>query len=231
MNATQRKRDRSNSIRGFKYSVEGLDFTNPISKVDNSTKGEYAKAAQILLREYVNREATRNVPSVITEYNEQKTRFTGIDAFNAGREPFESTPPSDWPLSEQEWVNATTYSVLNVLDQALAYGLYEKERLTRQHRKLHDYGVNSLENGQVERLEKTRAKERAINKRNWRIRMKDTVRSIDGQIVDNIVNHKVSPGVVELGPTSVPFADFFPADTTSPLDIVNSSDYECVESL
>lgn len=172
MNATQKRRDRNNSLRGFRYAVEGLDYTNTTKQVDGSAKGQYAKAAQILLREYADREASRNIPQVVNQYNENKHKYTGIDPVSSGRADIDTKPPADWPLSEDAWAMAVCNPPFSLIDTAMGYGLYEKERLSRQHRKFKAYGVDALDEDQVKRLEKTKEKDAYIRRRNWRNRIK-----------------------------------------------------------
>lgn len=172
MNATQKRRDRNNSLRGFRYTVEGLDYTNTTKQVDGSAKGQYAKAAQILLREYADREASRNIPQVVNQYSENKHRYTGIDPVRSGRTDIDTKPPPDWPLSEDAWAAAICNPPFSLIDTAMGYGLYEKERLSRQHHKFNTYGVDALDEDQVKRLEKTKEKEGYIRRRNWRNRVK-----------------------------------------------------------
>lgn len=212
MNASQKRRDRKNSMRGFRYTVEGLDYTNQTKQVDSSAKGEYAKAAQILLREYADREAARSIPQVVSQYNENKHKYTGIDPVSSGRTPLDAKPPADWPLSEDAWVAAVCNPPFSLIDTAMGYSLYEKERISRQHRKFNAYGVNALDEDQVKRLEKTREKENYIRRRNWRNRIKagnQEVASAQGAEAASAIGKYFTDQVVEVNP--IPYPESFDA--------------------
>lgn len=171
MSTKEQRRQRQSSLRGMKYAVDTASYHNNPSVVDANTSGQYAKAAQVLLREYANVEAVRNTPEVLVTYAEEKRQYHG-NAFESGRSPVSETPPHDWPLPEEEWKRVVGAGVFHMLDQALAYGLFEKERLTRQHYKLKEHGTSGVDDLQVARLKKTRKKEQSVAYRNWRARLK-----------------------------------------------------------
>lgn len=212
MNATQKRRVRNNSLRGFRYTVEGLDYTNTTKQVDDSAKGQYAKAAQILLREYADREAVRNIPQVINQYNQNKHKYTGIDPVSSGRTDIDKKPPPDWPLSEDAWARAVYNPPFSLIDTAMGYSLYEKERLSRQHHKFKTYGVDALDEDQVKRLEKTKEKDAYIRRRNWRNRVKagnQEAADAEDKTTLAIIGNYFTDQVVEVNP--IPYPESFDA--------------------
>lgn len=211
MNATQKRRARNNSLRGFRYTLEGLDYTSTAKQADSSVKGQFAKAAQILLREYADREATRNIPQAVNQYNENKYKYTGIDPISSGRTDIDLKPPTDWPLSEDDWVAAVCNPPFSLIDTAMGYSLYEKERLSRQHHKFKTYGVDALDEDQVKRLEKTTEKERAVKRRNWRNRVKAGLEGVPDltYIPPPSTETSYTDQVVEVSP--IPYTESFDA--------------------
>jgi len=171
---SKQRRMRNNVIRSARFSVEDMDYVRKPEDVDALTKAQNIKAARILLDRLYEQEVTRNTPDVIKGYVDNKTGKY-VDTVATGRTPIDPTPPPDWPLSENEWIQATQYGSFSLLNRVTGYMLQEQERQHRKHQTMYDFGASALDPEQVERLRKTKEKQHRINQRNWRNRMKQAV--------------------------------------------------------
>lgn len=173
MNASAKQRSmRKNMLRNTRYSMEDMDFTRKPKEVDALTKAQNIKAASILLDKLYEQEVARNTPEVITGYTANKIgRY--VDTTFTGRAPIDSTPPPDWPFSENEWVQATQVGPFGLIGKVTAYVLHEQERQYRKHEGLYEFGASALDPDQLERMRNNKEKQRKINTRNWRNRMKN----------------------------------------------------------
>lgn len=175
MQTTQSRARRSN-LQGISYTVEDLDRTRKPKEVDAASKGENAKAAQLLMEAYYEQESARSKPQVLSGYKAYKegNGYYVPDLDKAGRPSISTTPPPDWPFSPHEWVISASNGSHGLLCRAAAYIVQERERLMRQHEQLFDYGVNALDPAQLERLEKSKRKAAQLARRNWRERLKQS---------------------------------------------------------
>lgn len=203
---TKQRRIRSNVVMSNRYSAEDMDYSRKPKEVDALTKAQNVKAASILLDKLYEQEVTRNTPDVIKGYVDSKNgKF--VDTTTTGRTPIDNTPPPDWPFSGHEWTQATQFGPFNLLSKVSGYLIHEQERQHRKHTTLYNVGVSGVDSEQVERLHKTKEKQRKVNQRNWRNRMKQPI---------------------ELGPnpaSPVPYVSSSDPYATVAHDMVTGSDY------
>ncbi len=172
MNASQQRRQRNATMRGLQYNMEDMDYTRKPKEIDALTKAQNIKAASVLIDKLYEQEVARSTPAMITGYVDSKVGKY-IDTTAVGRSPIDLTPPADWPFSETEWQQATQNGPFALINKITGYVLHERERLQRQHEDLHQFGTSAVDPEQLERLHKTKDKQRKINSRNWRNRLKN----------------------------------------------------------
>lgn len=184
---------RTGNLNNFKYTLEYMDAFHKAKSVDTRDKSEYTIAAKLLMDEYNRAATTRSMPDVVANYvnaanEKQLLRKSGWDAVP-------KVPPENWPFDVEEWKKATSQVPWSLLDRAMAYSMYEKERLFREHRALYKHGVNAVDFEQLARLKVSEDKGRRIARRNWSRRLK-------GELVeqDSVNTSQPPPTPTVIGP-------------------------------
>jgi len=152
--------------------MNDMDYARKPKEVDNLVKAQNLKAASILLDKLYEQEVASNTPAVVGGYSDNKVGKC-IDPTAVGRPSIDTTPPVDWPFSEGEWQQATQYGPFGLINKVAGYVLHERERQQRRHEALFEFGTSAVVPEQLERLRKTKEKQRKIANRDWRNRMKN----------------------------------------------------------
>jgi len=166
----EQKQLRANNLNNFKYTLQNMEYNHKAESVDTNTKGEYAMAAKLLMDEYNRAVTARSMPDVVANYvntanGKRLLRNSEWDAVS-------KVPPENWPFSVEEWTRATSQVPWSLLDRAMAFSMYEKERLFREHRALYKHGINAVDNEQLARLKVSDDKGARIARRNWSEKLK-----------------------------------------------------------
>lgn len=104
---------------------------------DTMRSGQLVKAAAIMLRVAAEREATRDLTVLPEEVRKQyETHYSGF------AKDIDPEPPSDWPLTKDEWFAYNQYDLMQKAMGLLASEMLRQERMSRD---FYHHGKDALD--------------------------------------------------------------------------------------